>query len=325
MSRVVVRKSRSPLSMISGTFAPMPDSYSSEPRYSAAVIASPASRILELEQLARECGCILRRFGEECDFLLIARNSETEPEMEDWEEIANYLQIHDSEALVWSDLGAIDIAYSVLPAERCHFLVDSGDWQAVAVLTGVGRRMRKARLLEGASNNETVALHRISNELADFARTLARIAEQDNSDTGGVRDKPVGFRPAPHGLFDPFSRAAEPQPRPVDVRSLIKLRRMRDRFFDSALFADPGWDILLDLYAAKEEGKSVSVSSLCIAAAVPPTTALRWITNMTEAGLLVRVQDPHDARRVFIELAPESHGQMAAYFEAIRSYGISAI
>jgi hypothetical protein len=79
------------------------------------------------------------------------------------------------------------------------------------------------------------------------------------------------------------------------LREIIKLRRMRERYFPPDLFADPAWDILLDLKAARQEGQHVSVSSLCIAAAVPPTTALRWITAMTESGMLVRRQDPADA------------------------------
>lgn len=238
--------------------------------------------------------------------------------MQEWTQIAQYLDDHDSEALVWSDLGAIDAAYAALPAGKCHFLIDTADWQAVAILTGVGRRLQKYRLHESDRQDETVALHRISSELADFARTLARIAEQDEGAAPVVRDKPVGFRPAPPALHQPLTR---PVPKPRDVRTMIKLRRMRDRFFDPGLFADPGWDILLDLYAAQDEGKPVSVSSLCIAAAVPPTTALRWITNMTTAGLLVRVQDPGDARRVFIELSPDTRRQMEAYFDAATALG----
>ena len=35
------------------------------------------------------------------------------------------------------------------------------------------------------------------------------------------------------------------------VRAIIKQRRNRDRFFDAQLFADPAWDILLELYAAE--------------------------------------------------------------------------
>lgn len=295
--------------------------YNARPRLSAAIIASPAARLLELETLVQECGCLLRSYGEDCDFLLIARSSETEAERQEWTEIAQYLDSHDSEALVWSDLDAIDTAYGSLPTSKCHFLVDTGDWQAVAILTGVGRRLKTYRVHDGDRQRETVALHRISSELADFARTLARIAEQDEGSSSVVRDKPVGFRPAPHGLKNSLVES----PKRPDVRSIIKLRRMRDRFFDPLLFADPGWDILLDLYAAHEEGKAVSVSSLCIAAAVPPTTALRWITNMTASGLLVRVQDPGDARRVFIELSPQARQQMDAYFDSISGVDARAI
>src|SRR3546814_1843272 len=42
--------------------------------------------------------------------------------------------------------------------------------------------------------------------------------------------------------------------------------------------SDPAWDMLLDLYLAAERNtRPVSISSLCIASAVPATTALRWI------------------------------------------------
>ncbi|WP_084691027.1 winged helix DNA-binding protein [Sphingomonas sp. SRS2] len=86
------------------------------------------------------------------------------------------------------------------------------------------------------------------------------------------------------------------------IRSIIRSRRLRAHFFGSGLFADPAWDILLDLTAARIEGRSVAVSSLCIAAAVPATTALRWIKQLTDMGFLRRVADPVDGRRVFIEL-----------------------
>jgi DNA-binding MarR family transcriptional regulator len=304
----------------------MSNSFPVQPHFSAAILAAPESRLYQLEALVRDCGCLLRQYGDECDFLLIARPSEMDRDGRVWSEIADYLQEHDSEALVWSDLEEIDAAYAALPADRCHFFLDSADWQAVAVLTGVARQVRKYRMHDSSRKDETVALHRISNELADFARTLARIADQDDDSGGVVRDKPVGFRPAPQGLFDGLEKlVTTAAPKPLNVRSIIKLRRMRDRFFEPALFADPGWDILLDLFAAQEEGKAVSVSSLCIAASVPPTTALRWITNMTEAGLLVRVQDPGDARRVFIELSENARRQMQAYFEAIGSISTTAI
>ena len=62
--------------------------------------------------------------------------------------------------------------------------------------------------------------------------------------------------------------------------------------------------MLLDLLQAEIAQHRVPVSSLCIAAAVPATTALRWIKTMTDAGLFKRRADPHDGRRVFVELSP---------------------
>ncbi|MBW8910415.1 MAG: winged helix DNA-binding protein, partial [Sphingomonas sp.] len=100
------------------------------------------------------------------------------------------------------------------------------------------------------------------------------------------------------------------------IREMIRSRRLRDDLFGAGLFADPAWDILLDLSAAKIEGRSVAVSSLCIAAAVPATTALRWIKQLTEAGLLRRVADPFDGRRIFIELTDAAAAAMMSYFAA---------
>lgn len=101
------------------------------------------------------------------------------------------------------------------------------------------------------------------------------------------------------------------------IRDMIRARRMREHLFGHGLFADPAWDILLDLTAARLEGRAVAVSSLCIAAAVPATTALRWIKQLTDAGLLRRVADPEDGRRVFIELTDRAARAMGDYFDAV--------
>jgi hypothetical protein len=100
------------------------------------------------------------------------------------------------------------------------------------------------------------------------------------------------------------------------VRSILKARRMRAKYFDARLFADPAWDMLLESYAAEIGRYRTSVSSLCIGAAVPPTTALRWIKTLETKGLLVRAHDPHDGRRVFISLSDRALKQMDALFSA---------
>lgn len=109
-----------------------------------------------------------------------------------------------------------------------------------------------------------------------------------------------------------------PPPSAPAIRQMIRARRTRDQYFAAELFADPAWDILLDLMAARLEGRDVGVSSLCIAAAVPPTTALRWISAMTEQGLLVRVADADDRRRVFIRLSADAAERMEACLSALQ-------
>lgn len=101
------------------------------------------------------------------------------------------------------------------------------------------------------------------------------------------------------------------------IRNMLKLRRNRDRFFGQELFADPAWDMLLELYASALAQFRVSISNLCIAAAVPATTALRWIKQLEDAGLIVRRPDPTDGRRCFISLSNQALEAMNSYFRTV--------
>ena len=94
------------------------------------------------------------------------------------------------------------------------------------------------------------------------------------------------------------------------MRSVLRAQWLRSRLFDEQLFADPAWDMLLDLLQAEIAQHRVPVSSLCIAAAVPATTALRWINSMTIAGKLERRPDAFDRRRVYIALSHDSSRAM---------------
>ena len=101
---------------------------------------------------------------------------------------------------------------------------------------------------------------------------------------------------------------------PDVVSSAIRVRRLRGRYFQEDLFADPAWDMMLELLAAELAGRRVAISSLCAAAAVPPTTALRWLNLLVKQGLFVRRTDPLDGRRVFVELAPRTSTSLQDYF-----------
>ncbi|WP_298188977.1 MarR family winged helix-turn-helix transcriptional regulator [Novosphingobium sp.] len=90
-------------------------------------------------------------------------------------------------------------------------------------------------------------------------------------------------------------------------------RRRRSKYFDASLFGEPAWDLLLDLFIAEKEGRRVSVTSACIGAAVPSTTALRWILVLENEDLVWRENDPKDARRAFLHLTAKAYTQMIEY------------
>jgi DNA-binding MarR family transcriptional regulator len=94
-------------------------------------------------------------------------------------------------------------------------------------------------------------------------------------------------------------------------------RRARDRMFDAELFADPAWDILLILYCASHSQQRLSVSSVCISAAVPATTALRWIGQLSRQGLVCKAKSPTDGRVTWLFLADQAGQRLDRYFDGI--------
>ena len=99
---------------------------------------------------------------------------------------------------------------------------------------------------------------------------------------------------------------------------LIEIRRLRAKHVAAKLFTDPAWDILLDLMDARLKGQPVPISSLCLAADVPATTALRRIQSLCRRGLIVRTADPADRRRVLIQLTRETETRLHAFLDAVR-------
>jgi len=171
----------------------------------------------------------------------------------------------------------------------------------------------------GAIRNEgelSPGLQSLADEVARIARALASLANEAPSLGSDVfSDGLIGYRAEPAAIVE---RSTAPVGA-SEVRAMIRARRLRDRHLPPELFGEPAWDMLLDLFAARIERVKVAVSSLCIAGAVPPTTALRTIRYMTERGLFARVADPVDKRRVFIEMTDETAFAMQAYVAAARA------
>jgi hypothetical protein len=92
--------------------------------------------------------------------------------------------------------------------------------------------------------------------------------------------------------------------------SIYRMRQHRRTYFDPALFAEPAWDMLLDLFINKVRSARVSTTSLCLAAAVPHATGIRWIRTLREHGLLRRYRAADDARLMLIEITPKGYQLM---------------
>ncbi len=192
-------------------------------------------------------------------------------------------------------------------------LVDPSVADCVAAIVVAAECVRHpAGVFDIGRETDGTRLERLNTEVARIAEALARL----------TRVEIEGDAPAAPIVGDRTNRYGAPpslaEPSAADVRRAIRARRLRDQFFGSALFEDPGWDMLLDLYAAQLEQARVSVSSLCIAAAVAPTTALRWIARMTDTGLFERRPDLHDRRRAFMVLSDRASEAMRGYIVATR-------
>ena len=96
------------------------------------------------------------------------------------------------------------------------------------------------------------------------------------------------------------------------AHAILTLRQRRSQFFPQDLFGEPCWDMLLDLFIAREEKKSISVSGLCLAAQVPQATALRYINKLEQRGDLLRAPDSRDCRRTLVRISDSAADAMKA-------------
>ncbi|MCB2078548.1 MAG: MarR family transcriptional regulator, partial [Novosphingobium sp.] len=193
--------------------------------------------------------------------------------------------------IVSTTVEALDDVFGCMDQSGPQILVDPGRADRVIALGQALARYPDARVRE-LSDDDRMMLIRLTEQVGQIAERLDRINRRE-----GLAGHPVDGRPGEDGAFrfesprPAFSGQREdgserliraprpPLPDPRLVRRIIRQRQLRTRFFDGDLFADPAWDMLLDLTAARAEHARVSVTSLCIASGVPPTTALRWISQ----------------------------------------------
>ncbi len=118
----------------------------------------------------------------------------------------------------------------------------------------------------------------------------------------------------------PMDASILPPPSSLSARrqALTRLRgvrRLRSRFLPAHLFADPSWDMLLDLYDAELVSIRLSVTILSTSAALPLTTALRRLDVLEREGLVSRFEDPTDRRKTLVCLTAAGVDAMERFLD----------
>ena len=101
------------------------------------------------------------------------------------------------------------------------------------------------------------------------------------------------------------------------ARELYRERRLRAQHFPGRLFAEPMWDMLLDLYIADGDRRRITVTSVGIGADIPATTALRHLQRLQDQGLVERLSHPRDARSTYVRLTAQAITAMENYLADI--------
>lgn len=251
--------------------------------------------------------------------------------------LAGHHGIASARLVVMTDLAGLGCALAILGGPETDFLCEPTQTDIITALVTAGQRQTTVSALHDTTTDGDMArIERLSDEVRRLATTIERMALGAPSlslsgdivldKRGGYRGEGDEIRPKPADRSQPRIHMSADAPAGdelthTEIRQFIRARRMRDQYLPADLFADPAWDMMLDLLAAKLAGQHVSVSSLCIAAAVPPTTALRWIRQLTDRAVFARIDDPADGRRVFIELTDHAAQAVLSWVQAVRHNG----
>jgi CheY-like chemotaxis protein/DNA-binding MarR family transcriptional regulator len=185
---------------------------------------------------------------------------------------------------------SVETAVAAMKLDASDYLLKPVDPKVLreAVTHAIGRASSiRAIAGEAAGTNSAIELMR----LAATARELA-------TRIGGMGTEPHDKAPSVEAL-----------------RLLRRLQEARSSIFGQAVMPEPAWEMLAELMRARLAGQHLSVTSLALASNSPTTTALRRIDDLIQGGLVVRVPDPVDRRRTYLELTPAGLLRMQLFLD----------
>jgi DNA-binding MarR family transcriptional regulator len=151
-----------------------------------------------------------------------------------------------------------------------------------------------------------VSLLEISQVLEETARLVRQHADKMDG-SAGPEDNPAAAVTAA-----------------LHVRAIIAARRLRRQYLGLDA-TDAAWSMMLELYAARLEGRNLHQTGLSVAAAVPETTALRVTRRMLKTGIFLKKADPEDKRLLIICLSDAAAERIRAYLAAASSLAALAL
>ncbi len=153
----------------------------------------------------------------------------------------------------------------------------------------------------------------------DSAKTVI-LSEGDVRDAARllrlISDAAPWVAPGQSKFEKPGISSAEPYPNDQLIpraRSALRARRLRSRYFNRVMFAEPAWDILLLLYLAEFSESRQTIGQLAEMVETPLTTALRWVAYLEKEHLVERQSHPTDRRIVFIKLTDKGRDGLSEY------------
>ena len=176
-------------------------------------------------------------------------------------------------------------------------------------LLGVVRNAWDAALRARAASalpDEVAALARKAQELAAIVQRRA------------VPRSPEPPSPRVSAATATAERGTSSHSADVALLGMDRLRRLRREFPPLGDLDDVAWDLVRELIRVERTTQRLSVSALSMAAEqVSSSTAVRRIQDLVRAGILVRTPDPADARRDFVNLAPQMRATLDRYLEQV--------
>jgi hypothetical protein len=97
---------------------------------------------------------------------------------------------------------------------------------------------------------------------------------------------------------------------------ILEIRRKRIDIFGANLFSDPAWDILLDLYEARQKGRKLKLEDLQTDA--PRSTLARWATVLADRGLINCELDPAERSVLRLEISGKGAIMMSKLLQGLR-------